>query len=234
MLAAHWWNPIAWAAVRAFRDDWEFAVDATVLSGEPCAVGLGALPVSHRTARSNLKGRLLMLGHRPLPPRRAVLVATALTVLAAAALTATIPAASAVAAGGHQAVTIGVKPDGAGGYALIVAGVAVAPGAPLPGGATLPSDFVPHGGCDLAPAARARAMVIKGYGGITTYTVMRASAAPVPVHATLAGGLASLKTMRGSVARQPASAKFPEAERRHALGAIDRSIHDVETTLAAS
>ncbi len=32
VLAVHWWNPVAWVAVRAFRDDQEFAVDAAVLA----------------------------------------------------------------------------------------------------------------------------------------------------------------------------------------------------------
>ena len=75
-------------------------------------------------------------------------------------------------------------------------------------------------------------MVIKGMGTTQTYTVMCASAAPVPIRATLAEGLASLNTMRASVAVQR-TPSFPEAERAHALGAIDRSIREVEATLAA-
>ncbi len=129
---------------------------------------------------------------------------------------------------GGQATTIGVKPDGAGGYALIIGNRSVPAGAPLPGNLTLPADFDPHGGCDLKPSAKPHAMAIKGSGATTTYTVMCASAAPMPLAATLDEGLTSLQTMRASVASQPASAQFPESERRHALGAIDRSIAAVK------
>lgn len=59
-----------------------------------------------------------------------------------------------------------------------------------------------------------------------------ASAAPAPLRATLAEGLTSLQTMRASVATQPASGAFPESERAHALGAIERSIGEIEAGLA--
>ena len=245
MLALHWWNPIAWAAVGAFRQDQEFAVDAHVLARcEPKArpayagtlakaAGLGALPVSNLTVRANLKGRLTMIAKAPVSTRRTILGGSALAIAAAVAFAATASVSStAAAAGGRQAVTIGVKPDGAGGYALIVGGVPVAPGAPLPGGATLPADFDTAGGCNLKPSAKPTAMAIKGTGGTQTYTILCASAAPAPVRTSLVEGLASLKTMRASVATQPASAAFPETERTHALGAIDRSIREVEATLA--
>lgn len=244
VLAAHWWNPVAWVALRAFRDDQEFAADAAVLAAAaPDAValyahaiaraaGIGALPVCNLNARANLKGRLMMLGQQPVAGRRFVAGAAALTLFGSAALAATAPTRPPSGAAGNQVVTIGVKPDGAGGYALIVGGTAVAAGAPLPGGKTLPADFDLAGGCDLKPAAKPHAMVIKGSGPTRTYAVMCASAAPAPVRATLAEGLASLKTMRASVATQPASAVFPEAERTHALGAIDRSIREVDETLA--
>lgn len=175
-----------------------------------------------------------MLAQRPVSKTRAFLGGSALALVAATALAATVSANSAPAAGttGHQATTILVKPDGAGGYAFIAGGKSVAPSAPLPGGATLPADFDPAGGCDLKPSAKPHAMVIKGSGGVQTYTVMCATAAPGSLRATLAEGLASLKTMRGSVATQPASTAFPEAERTHALGAIDRSIAEVEKSLA--
>lgn len=244
MLALHWWNPVAWIAVRAFREDQEFAVDAQVLAHSapgtrPAyaavlakAAGLGTLAVCTLNPRSNLKGRLTMLVRQPTTTRRLILGGGSLVLAGAAALVATVPVSSAAApAAGRQAVTIGVKPDGAGGYAVIVGGKAAAAGAPLPGGAALPADFSPHGGCDLTPAAKPYAMVIKGQGGTTTYTVMCASAAPAPVRATLGEGLASLKTMRAMVASQSASPQFPEAERRHALGGIDRSIGEVEGSL---
>ncbi|UAJ10187.1 M56 family metallopeptidase [Polymorphobacter megasporae] len=243
VLALHWWNPVAWVAIHAFRDDQEFAVDAHVLArcdadARPAyarvlakAAGLGTLSVCNLTARSNLKGRLVMLKQRPSSKGRVILGGSAVALLAATVLTATVSATGAPATG-RQAVTIGVKPDGAGGYALIVGGKLVAAGAPLPGGATLPSDFDPAGGCDLKPAAKPHAMVLKGVNGNTTYAIMCANAAPASVRTTLGEGLASLKTMRASIATQPASAAFPETERTHALAAVDRSIHDVEGTLA--
>ena len=246
VLAAHWWNPVAWAAMRAFRDDQEFAADAQVLAGTAPAArplygqvlakaaGIGALPVCNLNARSNLKGRLMMIGRKPRTRRQRLFGGTVLSLFGGAALAASLAApAASRAAGGNQAVTIGVKPDGAGGYALILGAKAVAPGAPIPGGLTLPADFTGAGGCGLQPAAKPSAMVIKGEGATRTYTVMCASAPRVPVRATLVEGLASLDAMRASVATQPATAVFPEAERAHALGAIDRSIREVKATLAA-
>lgn len=243
VLAAHWWNPVAWLAIRAFRDDQEFAADARVLATRDAgarpryarvlakAAGIGALPACNLpacnlNARSNLKGRLMMLGQHPRSRRRRLAGSLILALLGGSALAAT------AATSGRQAVTIGVKPDGAGGYALIVGGQSVAPGAGLPGGATLPADFDAAGGCSLAPGAAPTAMAIKGSGSTRTYTVMCGSAAPAPVRATLTEGLASLRTMRASVASQAASAAFPEVERRHALGAIDGSIREVEAAIA--
>lgn len=240
VLATHWWNPVAWLAIRAFRDDQEFAADAAVIGGKPPAVvalygevlakaaGIGALPACNLNARSNLKGRLMMLTEKPKSRARQMFGGVALVAFAGTALTAT--AAPATAAG--QVVTIGVKPDGTGSYALIVGGMSVARGAALPGGKTLPADFEPAGGCSLKPAAKPVAMVIKGDGATTTYIVMCASAARVPVRASLSEGLTSLKTMRASVSTQRTAA-FPAAEQTHALGAIDRSIREVEASLAA-
>lgn len=243
MLAVHWWNPLAWVAVRAFRDDQEFAVDAHVLAlCDPTerpdyarllakAAGLGGLPVCNLNARSNLKRRLMMFAMRPTTKGRLIFGGGGLMALAATVLAATMSVGSAAApATGRQAVTIGVKPDGAGGYALIVGGTSMAPGSHLVN-ATLPTDFAAAGGCDLKPSAEPNAMVIKGFGDVRTYTVMCASAKPAPVRATLAEGLASLKKMRGMIAAQT-QPSFPEAERRHALGAVDRSIREVEGTLA--
>lgn len=245
VLAAHWWNPIAWVAIRAFRDDQEFAADERVLAGkEPNArrlyahvlakaAGIGALPACNLTTRSNLKGRLMMIGQKPRSRLQLALGGLVLTLVGSTAFAATFatPGTSSSAAG-KQAVTIGVKPDGSAGYTLIIGDTAVAPGAPLPGGLTLPADFEGPAACDLKLTAKPFAMVIKGMGGTRTYTVMCASAAPAPVRATLVEGLASLNTMRASVAtqRQPS---FPEAERSHALSAIDRSIGEVQSTLAA-
>lgn len=242
VLAVHWWNPVAWVALGAFRHDQELAADARVLAGRApgvmpryarmlaTAAGVGALPAASLNPRSDLKGRLMMLSQRPLSRRRRAIGAALLALVGGTALAATADAPAAPAAGG-QAVTLGVKPDGAGSYALIVGGRAVAPGASLPAGVTLPADFSKAGGCGLEPTARPQAMVIKGSGATRTYTVMCASAAPAPMGSTLAEGLASLRTMRASVASQPASPVFPESERAHALGAIDRSIGEVTALL---
>jgi len=240
VLAAHWWNPVAWIAVKAFREDQEFAADAHVLAGKAPgalplyanvlakAAGIGALPACNLNARSNLKGRLMMLAQKPRSNRRLAFGSAAMILAGGAALAATATAGSPA---GKQVVTIGVKPDGTGGYSLIIGDTAVAAGDPLPGGIALPADFEEAGGCNLKPAAKPRAMVIKGMGGTQTYTVMCASTAPAPVRSTLAEGLASLNTMRASVATQPATSAFPEAERTHALGTIDRSIREVKATL---
>lgn len=242
VLAVHWWNPIAWLAIRAFREDQEFAVDAQVLAAKgpdalasyahvlAKAAGIGALPACNLNARCNLKGRLMMLGQNRRTSPQLVIGGITLAVLGGTALTAT--ATTSGVTSGRQVVTIGVKPDGSGSYALIVGKSVVAPGAPLPGGVTLPADFTGSGGCNLKPAAKPSAMVIKGFGKTRTYTVMCASAAPAPVRASLAEGLASLNTMRASVATQQASKVFPETERTHALGAIDRSIGEVKATLS--
>lgn len=250
-LAPQWWNPVAWVAIGAFREDQEFATDAHVLAARgPAtiasyahvlakAAGIGALPACNLNARSNLKGRLMMLDQHQRTSRRLATGVVALillggTALAATATTSGTTSGTSGAATGKQAVTIGVKPDGAGGYALIIGKDVVASRAKLPGGMTLPADFTGPGGCDLTPAAKPFAMVIKGMRTTRTYTVMCGSAAPVPVRATLAEGLASLNTMRTSVATQQATRSFPEAERMHALGAIDRSIGEVEAALSSS
>ena len=244
MLSAHWWNSVAWVAVRAFRADQEFAADAAVRDTAPSAValyaqvlakaaGFGALPVCNLNNRASLKGRLMMLTQHPVSARRRAIGAAAVTLFGMAALAVTLATPARSNASGTP-VTIGVKPDGAGSYALIVGNDAVAAGVPLPGGMTLPGDFDPAGGCDLKASAKPHAMVIKGVGTTQTYTVMCASAAPVQMRVTLAEGLASLKTMRTSIALQQVSAAFPETERTHALGAVDRSIKAVTATLALS
>lgn len=38
VLAVHWWNPLAWIAIRAFRDDQELATDAQVIAARGPAV----------------------------------------------------------------------------------------------------------------------------------------------------------------------------------------------------
>lgn len=245
VLAAQWWNPVAWVAIRAFRADQEFAADAAVRDTAPNAVGIyaqvlakaagvGALPACNLNPRATLKGRLMILAVVPVTARRRAFGAVVVAVFGTATLAATVSTPARSTASAKQVVTIGVKPDGAGAYALIIGTTVVAPGGPLPGRATLPGDLDPAGGCDLKVSAKPHAMVIKGSGATQTYTVMCASAAPAPVRATLAEGLASLKTMRASIASQPASAAFPEAERTHALGAVDASIIAVAKTLATA
>jgi beta-lactamase regulating signal transducer with metallopeptidase domain len=246
VLAAHWWNPIAWIALRAFREDQEMAADAHVLADrEPAsralyaqvlakAAGIGALPACNLNAHHNLKGRLMMIRQKPLSLAKRTIGGAILALSASAALAASAatPATSG-ATNTRQALTIGVKPDGQGGYALILGSAVVAPDARLPDGLTLPADFDRAGGCDLKATAKPRAMAIKGTGATQTYTIMCASASPAPVRATLVEGVASLQRMRASVATQPASAAFPETERAHALAAIDHSISEVRATLAA-
>lgn len=245
MLSAHWWNPIAWLAIGAFRDDQEFAADVDVLAAaQPAelpryaallakAAGVGAPPACNLNARSSLKGRLMMLDQKPRSLRRLVFAGTLIFLLGGSAVAATaLEPVESGRDGGKQAVTIAVKPDGSGGYSLIVDGISVASGAALPHGLTLPADFSHGGDCNLGPRAEPMAMVVKGEGGVQTYTIMCASAAPATVRTTLDQGLGSLKAMRASVATQPATAVFPEAERAHALAAIDRSIREVQETLA--
>lgn len=245
VLAAHWWNPIAWIAIRAFREDQEMAADAHVLAGrEPAsralyahvlakAAGIGALPACNLNARCNLKGRLMTIQHGPHSRSRLAIGGVVLALSAGAALAATASAPGAARASARQAVTIGVKPDGQGSYALILGTSAVASAAPQRDGLILPVDFDEAGGCDLKATAKPVAMVIKGMGATRTYTVMCASAPPAPVRTTLAEGLVSLQVMRTSVAAQPASSLFPETERAHALEAIDGSIAEVRATLAS-
>lgn len=244
VLALHWWNPVAWIAIRAFREDQELAADAHALAGRPVddrpvyahalvrAAGIHLPPACNLHSRAGLKRRLGFLARRQGAGRRHLAGGLALALLGSAALGVSAATMAGQGAGG-QVVTIGVKPDGTGGYALLIDGQSVAADAPLPGGKSLPADFSPAGGCDLGPAAQPFAMVIKGMGPTRSYSVMCASPGPTPVPATLAEGLASLKLMRVSVASQPTSSEFPETERTHALGVIDHSIAEVEATLAA-
>lgn len=244
VLAIHWWNPIAWVASAAFHDDQEFAADAHVLGrAEPSALlpyasllakaaGIGAPPVCNLHARSNLRGRLMMLNHQKRPVRQVAFGGMLAALIGGAALAATaVQPLQAGSPAGRQAVTIGVKPDGSGAYSLLVNGMSVAPGASLPKGQHLPADFSDAGGCDLSPHAKPTAMAIKGQTPVETYTVICARATPASVRATLGEGLASLKTMRRSVATQRATSSFPDTERAHALAAIDRSINEVRETL---
>ncbi|NLS25811.1 hypothetical protein S2M10_07860 [Sphingomonas sp. S2M10] len=84
VLAAHWFNPVAWRAFRAFRADQEMACDALVLAGRAQALrhayGRAIVKSAHGGAVSaachlhtinDVKGRLRMLSiHRKLSPIR--------------------------------------------------------------------------------------------------------------------------------------------------------------------
>lgn len=104
VLAAHWFNPVAWRAFRAFRADQEMACDALVLAGRAQALrhayGRAIVKSAHGGAVSaachlhtinDVKGRLRMLSiHRKLSPIRigAGLAGITTVSLAALALTA--------------------------------------------------------------------------------------------------------------------------------------------------
>lgn len=247
VLAIHWFNPLAWIAYRGFRSDQEFAVDARVLrlfGGASSrsyaqviarASGIDRASACNLNSPSELKRRLTMIANQPVARGRTIAGAGAWALLSSVAL-----AASATAAGQphtatpHQATTIVVKPDGKGDYGLIVGGTPAGHGAALPAGLALPADFTATQSCDLKPGAVPTAILLKGEAGVETYSVLCASAAAASTRNTLAEGLASLTKLRESVATQPASTAFPEPERAHALGAIDRSIREIEGELAKS
>lgn len=85
VLALHWFNPLAWAAFRAFRADQEMANDAGVLArcgrearhAYGCAIvkaahGHALSPACHLHSVKDLKGRLTMLGREAISRPRAV------------------------------------------------------------------------------------------------------------------------------------------------------------------
>ncbi len=102
LLAAHWWNPIAHAAWRAFRADQELACDATVLAGTDAetraaygqtvlksarvATPVAACAINHK---SQLKDRIAMMKDRKFTTLRLLIGGLAVTGVAAAALAAT-------------------------------------------------------------------------------------------------------------------------------------------------
>lgn len=120
VLAIHWWNPIAWAAHRAFRADQELANDARVLRNSGIAgahaYACAILKTAHRGAIAStchlhsvndLKGRLRMLRNRPASPRRLAMGGVTVSILACAAigLTASGTRAAAAAKAGVDEVT---------------------------------------------------------------------------------------------------------------------------------
>ncbi|MEI6485489.1 MAG: M56 family metallopeptidase [Sphingomonadales bacterium] len=102
VLAAHWWNPIAHAAWRAFRADQELACDATVLAGSDgdtraaygqavlksacVATPIAACAMNHK---HQLKDRIAMMKDRKLGIARRLLGVIAVAGVASAALAAT-------------------------------------------------------------------------------------------------------------------------------------------------
>lgn len=109
VLAAHWFNPVAWRAFRAFRADQEMACDALVLAGRAQALrhayGRAIVKSAHGGAVSaachlhtinDVKGRLRMLSiHRKLSPAR---IAAGLAGITTVSLTALALTASGSAA----------------------------------------------------------------------------------------------------------------------------------------
>ena len=116
VLALHWFNPLAWAAFRAFRADQELANDAGVLAGCPAdkrhaygraivkaasphaALAIGA--ACHLHTITDLKGRLRMLTTSRTSRRRLVAGSAAVAVIVSGGLglTASSSAAERVAA----------------------------------------------------------------------------------------------------------------------------------------
>ena len=103
VLAAHWFNPLAWHAFRAFRADQELANDAGVLAGReasarhaygraivkaasPHKLGGAVAATCHLHSITDLKGRLKMLTISPTSRRRVATGAAAVTLLVAGGL----------------------------------------------------------------------------------------------------------------------------------------------------
>jgi bla regulator protein blaR1 len=170
VLALHWFNPLAWAAFRAFRADQEMANDARVLGvrgrasahAYACAIvkaahGRALSPACHLHTVADLKGRLRMLNAR-ISRRRLATGAAAVAVLTLAGLGATASGTrAAVTRVGHAAGVdlSALRPVAA----LQAASTApVAPQAPaLPEAPAAP------------PAAKGKRVVIVRNGETTTY-----------------------------------------------------------------
>lgn len=151
VLAVHWWNPLAWIAHRAFRADQELANDARVLRERgpdaahayarailKAASGRGHAVACHLHSISDLKGRIRMLKAGPVSPRRLVIGAAGITLLATTALATTASGTRAAAAVKERVGdTIGVDLDAAElDLAALQIPVPLAP--PLPGIAPIP------------------------------------------------------------------------------------------------
>ncbi|WP_241491963.1 M56 family metallopeptidase, partial [Sphingomonas endophytica] len=99
VLAIHWFNPVAWAAFRAFRADQEMANDARVLEriggharhAYGCAIvkaahGRAVSPACHLNTVKDLKGRLKMLGRKKASRVQVMLGGAAIAALAVGGL----------------------------------------------------------------------------------------------------------------------------------------------------
>jgi beta-lactamase regulating signal transducer with metallopeptidase domain len=108
VLACHWFNPLAWAAARAFRVDQELAADAHVLARHDPALrgayasailkaACGRTPRTVACLRSvrDLKGRMIMLTRTPASHRRLAVGSAAVSALVLGGLVATASGASA-------------------------------------------------------------------------------------------------------------------------------------------
>lgn len=142
VLAIHWWNPIAWIAHRAFRADQELANDARVLRERgqeaahayACAIlkaahGGAIAAACHLHTINDLKGRLRMLKLGPTSPRRLLVGAATVTMLAVGGLAVTASGRATAAVKERVNETIGVDLDAAA-AAIEVSLPQVAPAAP--------------------------------------------------------------------------------------------------------
>ncbi|KQM64919.1 hypothetical protein ASE75_07555 [Sphingomonas sp. Leaf17] len=111
VLALHWFNPLAWAAFRAFRNDQELANDARVLNGRSavdrhiyaCAIvkaahGGAVSAACHLHTIADLKGRLRMLTTTPASRRQLAAGAATIALVITAGLGLTASGTAAVAA----------------------------------------------------------------------------------------------------------------------------------------
>ena len=138
----------------------------------------------------------------------------------------------------RQARTIVVHPDGRTAM-MLVRRAKVAPGAPLPPDVRLPQGFELPSNCLAGQGGPAQ--VVKGEKGDASYTILCARAGDHGKGGALAGdergayqqALASLHTVRGSIASQATAPGFAESDRRDALAAVDSSIAEIEADLAA-
>lgn len=175
LLALHWWNPVAWAAHRAFRCDQELANDARVLAGRSrtdrhvyaCAIvkaahGGALAPACHLHTIADLKGRLRMLS--TLRPSRARLAtgSAAMIGLVATGLVAT-------ASGTRAAAAVSERIEAAADVAFQAAPAAPPAPAVPPTAATPPASEAPK-------ARTVKRVVVVKEGETTTYEGAEAEA----------------------------------------------------------